>query len=85
MIQASTSDAVSDEVKKALTDEKAISPVACTVPLIIEGQKNGEIVQEDPVMLAVTYYSFIQGLAINKIQWSECPIPDANIIMKIFN
>ncbi|MED3729235.1 TetR/AcrR family transcriptional regulator [Priestia filamentosa] len=84
MIQASTSDIVSEEVKEILTGEHAVSPVMATIPLIVEGQKVGEIKQGDPVQLAVTYYAFIQGLAINKIQWEQCPIPEANLIMNIF-
>ncbi|RAS75916.1 TetR/AcrR family transcriptional regulator [Priestia endophytica] len=84
MIQASTSDIVSEEVKEMLTGEHAISPVMATIPLIVEGQKVGEIKQGDPVQLAVTYYAFIQGLAINRIQWEECPMPEANLIMNIF-
>ncbi|MCY8233116.1 TetR/AcrR family transcriptional regulator [Priestia endophytica] len=84
MIQASTSDIVSEEVKEILTGERAVSPVMATIPLIVEGQKGGEIKQGDPVQLAVTYYAFIQGLAINKIQWEVCPMPEANLIMNIF-
>lgn len=84
MIQASTSDAIPEEVKEILTGENADSPVMSTIPLIIDGQKKGEIIQEDPITLAVSYYAFIQGLAINKIQWNECPLPDANMIVKLF-
>ncbi|WP_227394991.1 TetR/AcrR family transcriptional regulator [Jeotgalibacillus aurantiacus] len=83
MIQASTSDAVPEEVREILTNS-ANSPVAATIPIIIEGQAEGEIIQEDPMKLAVAYYAFIQGLAINKIQWHECPMPDANIILSVF-
>lgn len=84
MIQASTSDAIPDEVKEILTGEEAVSPVTCILPLIIAGQEIDEIISADPVSLAVTYYSFVQGLAINKIQWTDCPIPDAKLLMKIF-
>ncbi|MFJ7951419.1 TetR/AcrR family transcriptional regulator [Lysinibacillus sp. NPDC096418] len=84
MIQASTSDAIPDEVKEILTGVEAVSPVTCILPLIIEGQEFGEIISADPVSLAIAYYAFIQGLAVNKIQWPECPIPNAKLIMKIF-
>lgn len=84
MIQASTSDAVPEEVRDFLMGNIANSPVLATVPIIIEGQKNGEIIKEDPVKLAVTYYAFIQGLAINKIQWTECPLPEAKMLLNIF-
>ncbi|WP_100402617.1 TetR/AcrR family transcriptional regulator [Bacillus sp. FJAT-42315] len=81
MIQASTSDVVPEEVKEIL---KVSSPVEVTAPLIIAGQKEGEIVQADPIQLTVTYYALIQGLAINKIQWQECPMPDPMMIINIF-
>lgn len=84
MIQASTSDAIPDEVKEILKGVEAVSPVTCILPLIIEGQESGEIILADPVSLAIAYYAFIQGLAVNKIQWPDCPIPDAKLIMKIF-
>ncbi|MEB2301713.1 TetR/AcrR family transcriptional regulator [Lysinibacillus xylanilyticus] len=84
MIQASTSDAIPDEVKELLTRDYAQSPVGCTLPMIVAGQEEGELISTNPVTLAVTYFAFIQGLAINKIQWPECPIPDANMLMKIF-
>ncbi|WP_338749180.1 TetR/AcrR family transcriptional regulator [Bacillus sp. FJAT-52991] len=81
MIQASTSDAVPEEVKETL---KMSSPVEVTAPLIIAGQREGEIIQADPIQLTVTYYALIQGLAINKIQWQECPMPDPMMIINIF-
>ncbi|WP_342534551.1 TetR/AcrR family transcriptional regulator [Lysinibacillus sp. FSL K6-0057] len=84
MIQASTSDAVPEEVKQFLTSEEFKSPVSSLIPLIVEGQQCKEIVQENPIKLAVSYYSFIQGFAINKLQWTQCPIPEAELIMKIF-
>lgn len=81
MIQASTSDAIPEEVKEILLEH---SPVQEIIPLIIEAQTQGDFIQDDPVKMAVTYYAFIQGLAINKIQWEECPLPDADMLMKIF-
>lgn len=84
MIQASTSDAVPEEVKQLLTSTDFKSPVSCLVPLIMEGQQCQEIIKEDPFILAVSYYAFVQGFAINKLQWPQVPIPDAQLIMKIF-
>jgi len=84
MIQASTSDAVPDEVKQLLSSSEFQSPVSCLVPIIVEGQQRNEIVHDDPVLLAVSYYAFIQGFAINKLQWPQAPIPDAALIIKVF-
>lgn len=84
MIQASTSDAVPEEVKQLFTSPEYKSPVTCLIPLIIEGQQCNEFIQEDPITLAVSYFAFIQGFSINKLQWNECPIPEADLIIKIF-
>ncbi|QPR69332.1 TetR/AcrR family transcriptional regulator [Lysinibacillus macroides] len=84
MIQASTSDAIPEEVKQFLTSKEFKSPVHCLMPLIMEGQQHNEIIQENPLQLAVSYYAFIQGFAINKLQWAQCPLPEAASIMKIF-
>lgn len=84
MIQASTSDAIPEEVKEILTGKEAVSPIACTLPLILAGQEAGQIITDDPVTLTVAYFAIIQGLAINKIQWSDCPMPDAKLLMKLF-
>ncbi|QTD40524.1 TetR/AcrR family transcriptional regulator [Sporosarcina sp. Te-1] len=80
MMQASTSEAVPVEVKAILKEH---SPVMQTIPLIKEAQEDGEFRSEDPVTLATTYYAFIQGLAMNKIQWEDCPLPDADTILKV--
>lgn len=84
MIQASTSDAVPEEVKQLFISQEYKSPVNSLIPLIIEGQQCNEFVQEDPIKLAVSYFAFIQGFSINKLQWNECPIPEADLIIKIF-
>ncbi len=84
MIQASTSDAVPEEVTTFLKSTDYQSPVAQLIPLIVQGQALGGIVKADPITLAVSYFSFIQGLAINRLQWAECPIPEAEWLMKIF-
>ncbi|WP_265181746.1 TetR/AcrR family transcriptional regulator [Geomicrobium sp. JCM 19055] len=83
MIQASTSDAVPDDVTNLLRDEQN-SPVKAILPIIMAGQEQGEIVDDSPVQLAVAYYAMIQGLAINKLQWAECPIPEASLILRLF-
>ncbi|KGR84928.1 TetR/AcrR family transcriptional regulator [Lysinibacillus odysseyi] len=84
MIQASTSDAVPEEVQHLFSSPEYKSPVNCLVPLIIEGQQCNEIIKEDPIKLAVSYYAFIQGFSISKLQWNQCPIPEADLIIKIF-
>ncbi|GKV56086.1 hypothetical protein NCCP2222_20330 [Sporosarcina sp. NCCP-2222] len=80
MMQASTSETVPAEVLDIL---KKHSPVMQTIPLIMEAQAEGDFQKADPIMLATTYYALIQGLAMNKIQWEDCPLPDADTILKV--
>lgn len=80
MMQASTSEAVPDEVKEILRNH---SPVHETIPLVMEAQAEGTFRKEDPVTMAVTYFALIQGLAMNKIQWDECPLPEPKVLLKI--
>jgi Transcriptional regulator len=82
MIQASTSEAVPEEVKQLLSG--SATPVSATLPIIVNGQQAGEIVPGNPVMLAAAYYAVIQGLAVNKMQWAECPMPDPGLVIKMF-
>jgi AcrR family transcriptional regulator len=83
MIQAFTSDAMPEEVKQMMDEELAFSAIKATLPLIKAGQQAGEIVQDDPEKLAVLYYSLIQGLAISKIQRKDCPMPDADMVLRV--
>jgi AcrR family transcriptional regulator len=40
-------------------------------PYIREAQKTGEAVQGDPTVLAAAYFSFVQGLALLRVQRNE--------------
>lgn len=75
MLQVATSEAIPEEAKKIYM-EKIRKPFEHLIPIIIEGQKVGEIVNEDPMVLAITYFSVIQGLGITRIQYSkDIPFP----------
>jgi AcrR family transcriptional regulator len=72
-LQAAISEAIPDEAKR-ISKEKMREPFAHLLPIILEGQKAGELVEEDPLMLGITYFSIIQGLAVTRIQ-NEPGIP----------
>lgn len=81
MLQATTSEAVPEEAKK-ISSEKIKKPFEYLIPIIIEGQKSGEIVKEDPMVLAITYFSFIQGLGITRMQnGSKIPFPSNEMVL----
>jgi AcrR family transcriptional regulator len=81
MLQAATSEAIPEEAKK-ISKEKIMKPFENLIPIIAEGQNAGEIVKEDPMMLAITYFSIIQGLGITRIQNSkDIPFPSIDMIL----
>jgi AcrR family transcriptional regulator len=81
MLQASTSDAIPEEAKR-ISKENVKKPFEHLIPIIIEGQNLGEIVKGDPLILAITYFSFIQGLGIARIQnGNAMPFPTTEMIL----
>lgn len=81
MLQSTTSEAVPQEAKEAV-NAKITKPFEYLIPLIMEGQKCGEITKADPMMLAVTYFSIIQGLGITRMQCSsDIPFPSTDLVL----
>lgn len=81
MIQAATSDAVPEEAKQ-ISKEKMKKPFEYLIPIITEGQAEGQIVDENPLVLAVTYFSIIQGLGITRVQGGkDMPFPSTDRIL----
>jgi AcrR family transcriptional regulator len=82
MLQAATSEAIPPEAKR-IAKEKAKKPFEYMVPLIVMGQDAGEIVREDPLLLAITYFSIIQGLGITRSQYgTTIPFPPAEMVLR---
>jgi hypothetical protein len=81
MLQATTSEAIPEEAKR-ISKEKIKKPIEYLIPIIIEGQNAGEIVKEDPLILAITYFSFIQGLGITRAQnGKDIPFPSIEMVL----
>jgi AcrR family transcriptional regulator len=82
LLQTAASEAIPEEAKR-IAEEKRGDPFRHFIPLIAEGQRLGEIVDEDPLMLAITYFSCIQGLGIARVQTTEeLPFPKAEVILR---
>lgn len=80
-IQASTSEAIPEEAKR-ISREKMKKPFEHMIPILMEGQRIGEIVEEDPLVLAIAYFSMIQGLGITRMQGSrEMPFPTTEMVL----
>ncbi|NLO38274.1 MAG: TetR/AcrR family transcriptional regulator [Ruminiclostridium sp.] len=81
MLQASTSEAVPEKAKK-ISEEKMLQPIRYLIPILMEGQAGGLFVKEDPAMLALTYFSIVQGLGITKLQGgTDLPFPSVDRIL----
>ncbi|OUS76720.1 hypothetical protein B1748_11560 [Paenibacillus sp. MY03] len=84
LLLATSPDAIPEPVK-AMVAERRGEPFKHLVPLIMEGQRLGELMQDDPLMLAIAYYSIVQGIALSRIQTEEghgLPFPDAEIALR---
>lgn len=81
MIQVATSEAIPEEAK-IIAKENIKKPFEYLIPIIVEGQNSGEIVKEDPLVIAITYFSIIQGLAISRIQnGNDIPFPSTEMVL----
>lgn len=84
VIQAYTSDSVPQEVKELAKEKQQLYQEYLT-PLVVEGQKLGRIAAGDPLAMVTAYLSLIQGLAVIKMQGGEeIPVPDADILLRLF-
>jgi hypothetical protein len=82
MLQAFTSEAVPEKVKELTA--KPPKTMEYMVKMIIEGQKAGQVIQDNPESLAVAYWSLVQGLSLTMVEGGKgYPYPDANIILRL--
>ncbi len=82
MFEAMISDAVPQEVKDMVI--KNAPYYEYLVPLIIEGQKEGQVAEDNPLQLATAYLSLIQGMAIMLLQTTDpASIPSPEIILRL--
>ena len=82
LLQTTTSEAVPLEAKRIST-ENARKPFEYLIPIILEGQSLGEIVKDNPLELAIAYFSIIQGLGITRIGLSsDKPFPSTEMVLR---
>ncbi|MHB1651504.1 MAG: TetR/AcrR family transcriptional regulator [Desulfitobacteriaceae bacterium] len=83
VIQAFTSEAVPEQVKELAAMQSSVY-TEYLVPLIREGQQGGEVVEGDPLQLAVSYTSMIQGIAVEKTLGGEgLPLPTPEMVLRL--
>lgn len=83
MIQASSSDAVPEEVKTLVKGQ--FYQIQRLAELIAEGQKMGQFINEDPLSLSVAYWAMMQGLILFKAYYMDGtpPMPGAETVLRI--
>ena len=54
-----------------------------SVPLILKGQRSGEIKAGDPLALSLAFWGALQGIAEPRLWFPEAPVPDASRIVDI--
>jgi AcrR family transcriptional regulator len=81
MLQAITSDAIPEEALQ-ISKEMGKRPIEHLIPVIMAGQQAGQMVKEDPLVLAITYFSIIQGMALTRIQnGKDIPFPTTDLVL----
>lgn len=81
-LQTATSEAIPEEAKR-IAKEKIREPFEHLVPLIVEGQRDKDIVEGDPLELAIGYFSFVQGLGIARLQTAEQhSFPSVDLVLR---
>ncbi len=70
LLQTISYETMPDETKK-IFKESAIKQIADICKILEEGQRIGEIKQEDPVKLAFGYFAMVQGIAVIRMQSSK--------------
>jgi AcrR family transcriptional regulator len=83
MYQAINFEGVSDEIKKIVNDNP--NPLYNLIrPLIVDGQKRGEIVDGDPDMLTAFLMQIMLGIGIsNNTSQHNAPLPDKKLVMRM--
>jgi Transcriptional regulator len=82
LIQTTTPEGIPEEANR-ISKENRRKPFEHLIPLIVEGQQAGEIAEEDPLLLAITYFSFMQGLGIARLQTTgDMPFPSADRVLR---
>lgn len=81
LLQMATLEAVPPEAKR-IYKEKSHLPFDHMIPLLVEGQRAGQIMPGDTLTMAIAYFSFVQGVAISMLQVSKSiPFPATETIL----
>ena len=81
-LQASATDALPTQAIEAAQRTRGL-PVAALIPLLQEAQRDGDVIAGQPLMLAIAFFSVLQGLGIARTQVSDAvPFPPAELVLR---
>lgn len=81
-VQSGVPQAALDEHVQAAQRTRGL-PVMNLIPLLQEAQRDGSVIAADPLMLAIAFFSMLQGLGLARTQLrEELPFPDAALVLK---
>jgi TetR/AcrR family transcriptional regulator len=78
--QIKTLESIPDHIKQIVS---ANDTVRASVPVILKGQRSGQIKSGDPLALSLAYWGALQGIAELRLWFPEAPVPDARCIVDI--
>ncbi|MEN8906465.1 MAG: TetR/AcrR family transcriptional regulator [Clostridiales bacterium] len=82
MVHATVLDTVPENIKNKISNYKI--PAITIVNIIKEGQEKNQIIDDDPLSLANTFWAMIQGIATNKVcKGKEFILPKPELLVKI--
>jgi AcrR family transcriptional regulator len=83
LLQSTASEGIPEEAKR-IAKEKQAEPIQAFIPLLIEGQREGDVVEGDLLMLALAYFSMVQGVALARLQTSTpLPFPTVDVVLRL--
>ncbi len=81
--QAANSVAIPEEAR-ALIEEKRDMPYQAMAKIMVEGQREGTIIDGDPNELAIMFWASVSGLAVYKATRTNVQkIPDAQLLIRL--
>lgn len=82
--KASNSSAIPEKVKELISENREVS-YRVMAEIFEEGQKEGTVVDGEPYALAVTFWCFINGLAVYKAtRKEEYILPNPELLLRTF-
>lgn len=78
--QTMMAESTPETIKESL---KSMNAIKDTIPIIVEGQRQGDIKRGDPMALCIAFWGAIQGIAESLVWYPDTKVPEAKWIVDI--